>query len=93
MTNMPMNPMNMMQSMMGNNPLFQIINAVKNGGNPMKLIESMAPNNPMVASAFNMIKGKNPQQLEQLARNMCNEAGVDINQVANRLGFQLPNGK
>lgn len=90
MTNMPMNPMNMMQNMMSNNPVFEVINVMRNGGNPMKLVETMASKDPKMAMAFNMIKGKNSQQLEQLARNMCKEAGVDINQVASQLGFQLP---
>lgn len=90
MTNMPMNPMNMLGNMMQNNPVFAIINAMKNGGNPMALLETMASKDQRAATAFKMINGKNQQQLEQMARGMCREAKVTPEQVLSQFGINMP---
>lgn len=35
-------------------------------------------NNPMFKRAQQMMQGKNEQQLEELARNLCKQRGVDL---------------
>ena len=35
-------------------------------------------NNPMFRRAQQMMQGKNEQQLEELARNLCKQRGVDL---------------
>lgn len=35
-------------------------------------------NNPMYSRAQQMAEGKNEQQLEQLAKNLCKQRGIDL---------------
>lgn len=35
-------------------------------------------NNPMFRRAQQMMQGKNEQQLEELAKNLCKQRGVDL---------------
>lgn len=35
-------------------------------------------NNPMFSRAQQMAQGKDEQQLEQLARNLCHQRGIDL---------------
>lgn len=35
-------------------------------------------NNPMFKRAQQMMQGKNEQQLEELAKNLCKQRGVDL---------------
>ena len=69
------------------NPLMMLVQAMNSGQNPMALLQQMAPQNPQIAQAFQMMQGKTPQQLEQMARNMAGERGIDINQMMRQLGI------
>lgn len=84
---------NMVGKVMGNNPIFALMNVMKNGGNPMTLIQSMAQKDPRVAQAVKMMEGKSPAQLETMVRNMCAERNTTVEQVAQSLGIQIPQGK
>ena len=35
-------------------------------------------NNPLFKRAQQMMRGKNEQQLEELAKNLCKQSGVDL---------------
>ncbi len=70
-----------------NNPLMMLVQAMNSGGNPMALLQQMAPQNPQLAQAFRMMQGKSPQQLEQMARGMAHERGIDLNQMIRQLGI------
>lgn len=71
------------------NDLFgSLINAGHNGGNLMQIIGSMAGRNPGMNQVLQIINGKNPQQLEQTARNMAKEAGIDIDAMIRNLGLK-----
>lgn len=88
------NPMmNMVANKMGQNPVFQLMNVMRNGGNPMALVETMAKNNPQMAQFMQMTKGKNHEQLYKMAQNVATERGTSLEQVAQQLGIQLPNNK
>lgn len=78
---------------MQNNPIMMLVQAMNNGGNPMALMQQMAGQNPQIARAMQMIQGKNSQQLEQIARNMAKEQGVDINQMIRDLGIASPSNR
>lgn len=95
--NAPMNPMAMVQNMAGkvmaNNPIMAIMQVMRTGGNPMALMQQMAQTNPQMAQAMKMINGKNASELETMAKNLCKERGVNIEQVAQQLGLTLPQGK
>lgn len=51
-------------------------------GNPQNLMNQMLQqyqNNPMFQRAQQMAAGKSPQELRQIANNLCNQRGIDIN--------------
>lgn len=91
MNNNPMAGMmnNMIGKAMGNNPVFALIQAMRSGGNPMALVKSMAQTDPRAAQALKIINGKNSQQLESIARNMCESVGTTPEQVARQLGIPM----
>lgn len=70
------------------NILGTLIQAARSGGNPMQVISGMAQGNPIMQQGANMIAGKSPQELEQLARNMAKQRGVDIDQMFEQLGLK-----
>lgn len=79
-----------MQNMMGNNPLFQLMNMMRAGGNPQNLIQSFIQKNPNMQGAMPLIQGKSTDQLQQTFYNLCKEKGVDPQQVAQQFGVNLP---
>ncbi len=73
---MNMNPMNLMQMMGGIS-------------NPKQMVMNLIKQNPQMQQIMPMIQGKNPQQIEQMARNMCKERGIDAEQFANQIKQQF----
>lgn len=47
--------------------------------NPMQLMNILS--NPLYARAQQMANGKSPEQLEQIAKNICKEKGIDYEQA------------
>lgn len=89
------NPMaGMMQNMVGramqNNPVFALMNVMRNGGNPQALLQQMAQKDPRVAQAMKMMQGKNNKELETMVRNMCKERNTTPEEVAQQLGIPFP---
>lgn len=80
-------PLYMLQGLT-NSPISPIIGALRNGRNPVAMIQQMAGRNPQMAQAMQIINGKSPQQLQQIAMNMANERGIDINQLIQSLGIR-----
>lgn len=70
--------------------IMQLIRVYKGGGNPLALMSQMAGNNPQMAQAMQMLQGKSPQQIQSMVQNMANERGIDLNQLAQQFGLQLP---
>ena len=70
-----------------NNPVLALVQAMHQGQNPMALMQTMAQQNPQVAQALQMMQGKSPQQLRQMAQNMAQERGVDLNQMLRQMGI------
>ena len=75
---------------MMNNPLLTAVQMLNAGQNPASFMQQAATRDPRIAQAMQMIRGKNPQQVEQIARNMARERGIDINALAQQLGIALP---
>lgn len=75
---------------MMNNPLLMAVQMLNAGQNPASFMQQAAARDPRIAQAMQMIRGKNPQQVEQIARNMARERGIDINALAQQLGIALP---
>ncbi len=81
------NPMQQMQ----NNPIAMMMQARARGGSPIEFLRSIAGQNPMAAQAIRLMQGKNGQQLQTMVENMARERGVSVEQIAARLGLQMPN--
>ena len=71
------------------NPM-QSIQAVQKGGNPNQLIMQAAQQHPAVKQAMQMVNGKTPEQVRDMAYQMAQQRGVDLNQLAQQLGIRLP---
>ncbi len=76
-----MNPMMIMQMMMG-------------GGNPQAMLNQMMNNsqimsNPMAKNVVEMMQKGDRQGLQNMAENMCKENGTTIEQMKNNLMGQF----
>lgn len=74
---MPMNPM-------------QAIQMLRNGANPNQLMMQLAQNNPAVQQAMRAVNGKTPDQIRDMARQMAQQRGIDLDQLARQMGIPLP---
>ena len=75
--------------MMMNSPL-QLIQMIQRGGNPQQLVMQAAQNNPILRQAMQAVNGRTPEQVRDMAYQMARQQGVDLNQLARRLGIKLP---
>lgn len=73
-------------SLMGNNPVVQLINTMRNGGNPQMMIQQMLGSNPQLQQ---VVSGKTPEQIMQTAENMCRERGTSVGEVLKQYGITL----
>ena len=64
---------------------------VKNGQNPQQMILNILQqgNNPMSQNLFNLAKQGNTAQIEQIARNLCAQRGMDFDKEFNSFKQQL----
>lgn len=74
------------------NPM-QLIQMIKSGGNPQQMIMNMmkqnAGNNPVLNNALNMAEKGDMKGIEQLARNLCNEKGINPDDAFNQIKGQF----
>lgn len=68
----------------------QIQGAVRRGMNPNQIAMRLAQRNPAVQQAMRFMNGKSPQQIQREAQQMAAQRGVDLNQLAQKMGMQLP---
>lgn len=78
---------------MTNNPAFQLMTAMRQGKNPNVILQQMAGADPRIAQAMQMIYGRSPQQLQEMAQNMAQERGVNLEDVARSLGISIPSNR
>ena len=71
------------------NPL-QMFNLLSKAKDPMNLLQQMISNNPQLKRVVEVINGKSPQELRQYVENTAKTQGVDLAQLAQKLGLQLP---
>lgn len=66
------------------NPM-QLIQMIKKGQNPQQLaismLEEQASQNPFSANLLNLAKDNKTAEIEMIARNMCQEKGVDFDKA------------
>ncbi len=79
------------------NPLTMFGQVIKNGGNPQQILQQMmgnnpAMNNPIMKNAFEMAQKGDSKGVEQLARNICTENGVNpddaVKQIKSQFGIK-----
>lgn len=73
------NPMQLMQMLRGGNPQ-QVL---------MSLLNQQAGNNPVMRNALDMVQRGDTKGVEQLARNMANEKGIDVDKAVAEIRKQL----
>ena len=60
----------------------QIVQMIKNGGNPQQIVlnmlEQSATGNPIVQNLMALAKDNNKQGIENFARNLMKEKGLDF---------------
>lgn len=71
------------------NPL-QMLGALRKAQNPMSLLQQLSSQNPQLKRVIEVMNGKSPQELEQYVRNVAQTQGVDLNELAQKMGLQLP---
>lgn len=76
---MPFNPMKLMQMMRNGNPQEMILGMLKR----------QAGNNPVLNNALNMAEKGDSKGIEQLARNLCKENGVNPDDVMRQIRSQF----
>lgn len=73
---------------MMNNMIGMLMNGMRGGADPMNMLRGFAQQNPAIAPVLSIVQGKDASQLEQTARNMARERGVDIDALAHQLGLK-----
>ena len=72
------------------NPM-DFLSMIKSGQNPQQMMLNVLQqgNNPMSQNLFNLAKQGNTAQIEQIARNLCAQRGIDFDREFNSFKQQL----
>lgn len=66
---------------------FQLIQIIKSGNNPQQLVmnflQQTGNQNPILNNAYNLTRNGNTSGLEQLARNLAAQKGLDFDKQFN----------
>lgn len=68
----------------------QMLNMLTKAHNPYGLLQQLSQNNPQLQRVMEIINGKTPKELEQYVRNTAQTQGVDLKELAQKMGLQLP---
>lgn len=64
------------------NPLMQFMQMMRNGGNPqtmiMNMLQQQAGNSPLGQNLLKLAQNNDKQGIEQIARNLCQQRGLDF---------------
>lgn len=75
-----------MQATQQFNPM-QVIMAIRNGQNPQQIVMNMLQERmsqtPMGQNLIALAKNNQTAQIEQIARNICNQRGIDFDKEFN----------
>lgn len=75
----------------GQNPMMQAMQMMRNMQNPQQMMQGMFQNNPLFQRAQQMAQGKSEQELEQVARNLCQQRGVDFEAMKQQFQGMMSN--
>ena len=82
---MALNPMSMI---MNTTPLGKLAKSLQDGGNPIQVLQQMAPNNPQMQMGLKIAQQQGPKGIEQYARNMCKERGINPDDMLRQMGLK-----
>lgn len=68
----------------------QIVNMVMGSKNPQQVLMQAAQRSPQLQQAMYLTNGKSPAQIRDMAYNMAQQQGIDLNKLAQHLGVRLP---
>lgn len=74
------------------NPI-QFISMMKNASNPISFMQNTVGSTPQFQRVMKMVEGKSPEEMQQVARNICQQQGIDFSQMIGRmksLGINVP---
>ena len=78
------NPMQMMEMFSGRSNPQQVVSQMMN---------QQLQNNPLFQRAQQMAQGKSPQELEQVAKNLCKQRGIDLDSAMNQFKQMMGQGR
>ena len=58
--------------------------------NPKMILNQLSVNNPQLKRVMEVLDGKSPQEIKAYVQNVAQTQGVDLTQLAQRMGLQLP---
>jgi len=58
--------------------------------NPKAILNQLSVNNPQLKRVMEVLDGKSPQEIKAYVQNVAQTQGVDLTQLAQRMGLQLP---
>lgn len=82
------NPM----AMMGNNPIFRVLQMAQASNNPMQLLQQQLGNNPQFGQVMQMVNGKNEDEIKNTFRNLARQKGMtdeQMRQFVSQFGLKL----
>lgn len=78
------------------NPM-QMMGMFNGRSNPQQMMSQMMnqqlQNNPLFQRAQEMARGKSTQELEQVARNLCQQRGIDLDSAMNQFKQMMGQGR
>lgn len=78
------------------NPL-QMMGMLSGKSNPQQMMSQMMTqqlqSNPLFQRAQQMAQGKSPQELEQVARNLCQQRGIDLDSAMSQFKQMMGQGR
>ena len=72
--------------------LMQILQMLQGSTNPMSLMQQLMGNNPIVQRALQMAQGKETSQLQEIAKNLAQQRGMNeqqLNQFLSQFGIKV----
>ena len=72
--------------------LMQILQMLQGSTNPMSLLQQLTGNNPIVQRALQMAQGKEANQLQEIAKNLARQRGMNeqqLNQFLSQFGIKV----
>lgn len=66
--------------------LMQMVSMLQQTNNPQQMMQNMASQNPLLSRAMQMGAGKDENQLREIAMNLCQQHGMNPQQMSQFFG-------